>query len=183
MMPFDLLFPELAAREVRTFLVQGHSDLPDGTYVLREFYCNEPRCDCRRVLFHIHWIEGKRVVASVNCAFEPPEPLFEDEGQVFLDQLNPQSELSIVLLELVKAMLPADQDYRARLIRHYEKWKEAVDDKTHPGHAKVRTPEHDDPDFQPVFRKRSPVRRAGPKVGLNARCPGSARKYKKCCGK
>ena len=49
MMPFDTVFPDIAKNEVRVFHVHDHDELPRGAYLFREFYCNEPACDCRRV--------------------------------------------------------------------------------------------------------------------------------------
>ena len=182
MMPFDLVFPDIAEEEARFFLVRSHASLPSGTYLFREFYCPEPRCDCRRVLFHVHWVEGGEVAASINYGFEPPEEPFADEGQIFLDPLNPQTSKSGALLLMFEGMIAADPAYRDRLITHYEMWKDVVDDETHPDHEKVRTSEHDDPDFKPAFREREPFKRADSKVGRNDPCPcGSGRKYKKCC--
>jgi hypothetical protein len=182
MMPFDLLFPEEAENECRSITPINHEGLPDRTFILREFYCTDPSCDCRRVVLAIFDADQAEQVATINYAFEPPEPPYEDEGQVFLDPLNPQSSMSEALLDLFEEMIANDENYRARLVRHYEMWKRVVDDPTHPDHAKVRTDEHDDPSFEPAFPRRKPIRRDRPKVGANERCPcGSGKKYKKCC--
>jgi len=50
MAPFDKLFPAVARSESRTIKVRQHDRLPPGAYLLREAYCIEPGCDCRRVL-------------------------------------------------------------------------------------------------------------------------------------
>ena len=100
MMPFHVLFPEEARTECRTVTPINQAALPNRTFLFRELYCVEPRCDCRRVIFHVFDAEARRHVASINHAFEPPEPPFEDEGQTFLDPINPQSELSDALLGL-----------------------------------------------------------------------------------
>jgi hypothetical protein len=50
MTPFVQRFPELGARETRSVTVRGRADLPDGDYGFFELYCNEPHCDCRRVM-------------------------------------------------------------------------------------------------------------------------------------
>jgi|SRR5579859_1422712 len=179
---FDELFPELARSESRAITVKQHDALLPGSYLLREAYCVEPRCDCRRVLLQIWHVERKRQVATLNYAFEPPKPPFEDEGQLFIDPINPQSDLSDALHDFVEDMLATDSGYRERLHRHYEMWKQVVDDPEHPDHAKIRSELHDDPAFRPAFPNQETVRREGARVGVNEPCPcGSGRKYKKCC--
>jgi hypothetical protein len=182
MAPFDELFPDLARSESRAITVAGHDRLPSGSYLLREAYCVEPTCDCRRVLIQVWHAERKLQVATLNYAFEPPTPPFADEGQLFLDPMNPQSDLSDALYDVVENILAADRDYGERLRRHYETWKGVVDDPGHPDHGKLRTELHDDPGFRPAFPKRETARREGPKVGPNDPCAcGSGKKYKRCC--
>jgi hypothetical protein len=182
MMAFEIAFPTLAKNEMRALRSFDHKDLPQGSYLFHEFYCNEPRCDCRRVILQVYWVEGKRIAASINYGFEPSEPPFDDEPQISLDPLNPQSESADVILQMFEEMISSDPTYRNLLIRHYELWKRVVDDPAHPKHAKVRSKEHDDPSFKPAFPARAPVRRDAPKVSPNALCPcGSGKKHKRCC--
>jgi hypothetical protein len=182
MMPFDTIFPDIAENEVRVIHAFDHDELPHGDYLFREFYCNEPACDCRRVLLQVYWVEGKRVAATINYAFEPSKPPFDDEPQVSLDPLNPQSDVSEVLFDMFEEMIATDRAYLDRLVRHYEMWKRVVDDPAHPDHGKVRSEAHDDPSFRPAFPRSEPVRRELPKVGPNDPCPcGSGKKYKRCC--
>jgi hypothetical protein len=181
-LPFDTLFPEVARRELRAVQIVEHAKLPPGVYGFQENYCNDRDCDCRRVLLQVHWMEGRLEAATINYAFEPAKPPFDDEPQIFLDLLNPQSAHADDLLDLFKEMLESDPGYHQQLVRHYEMWKAVVDDPRHPDHAKVRGETHDDPDFSPAFPKSTTVRRNGPKVGPNQPCPcGSGKKYKKCC--
>ena len=182
MVAFDELFPDLARAETRAIEVFDHDHLLPGSYLLREAYCVEPRCDCRRVLLQTYHGERPRQVATLNYAFEPPTPPFDDEGQLFIDPINPQSDLSDALRDLVENMLATDDDYRERLHRHYRTWKEVVDDPRHPDHPKIRSKLHDDPSFRPAFPKQETVRREGPKVGQNDPCTcGSGKKFKRCC--
>lgn len=180
MMPFDLLFLSVAEEEARSIRVPDGSGakVPAGHYLFRELYCTEPRCDCRRVILQIMDLERRRVAATINYAFEPAD----DYPQITLDPLNPQTEASSGLLTLFEQMIGVDAVYRARLIKHYTMWKEAVDDADHPGHPAVRSVYHDDPSFHAAFPRAAPVRRAEAKVGANDPCVcGSGRKYKRCC--
>jgi hypothetical protein len=103
---------------------------------------------------------------------------------VFLDPLNPQSELADAVLDLFTKMIANDRVYHDRLVRHYEMWKRVVDDPGHPLHARVRSAAHDDLSFTPAFRwSKERVRaRNEPLCGPYEPCPcGSGQKYKFCC--
>ncbi len=157
MMAFDLLFLEVAKRESRAIHMVDRAGRQQ-TFLFREHYCTETGCDCRRVVLQVEWIEGKRVAATINYAFEPSRR--RDEPKMFLDPLNPQSAASDDLLVVFSEMLEKDREYRERLVRHYAMWKQVVDDPAHPDHRKVRGAAHDDPTFRPAFpsRKRRSAR-------------------------
>ncbi len=110
--------------------------------------------------------KSRKHVATISHAFEPPQAPFDDEGQTFLDPLNPQSSMSDALLDLFEDMIANDAAYRQRLERHYRMWKGVVNDTSHPDHHKVRTEFHDDPDFEPVFPPQEPV--CDPMMATNA---------------
>lgn len=160
MMPFDHVFTDVAERESRVIQATDRAGTP-ATFLFREFYCADPGCDCRRVVLHVHWVEEKCIAASINYAFAPSKR--RDEPQIYLDPLNPQSEVSEELLALFSEMIGKDRAYRERLIRHYKMWKQVVDDPSHPEHAKVCGEAHSDPSFRPAFARRKapgPRRRA-----------------------
>ena len=175
-LPFDHLFPELAIREV--LMIEDASTRPSRILVFREFYCTDPRCDCRRVVLHAT-VDGRpRVIASIGYGFEPPLPPFEDEPQALLDPLNPQSEMSETVLDLFTTLVEREPAIRERLISHYVRWKNVVDDPRYPDHRKVRSAYHDDSTFSPVY----PPRDEG--FPANQRCfCRSGKKYKNCCGR
>lgn len=183
MMNFDSIFPEVARRESYAIQVVKRGQVPPGHYLFREYYCNDPGCDCRRVLLHVTWAEAKRVVATINYSFEPTPPPFDDEPQIFLDPINPQSDWSHEFLDIFREEVAVDGPHRDRLLHHYEMWKSVVDDPTHPDHPKVRSQHHGSRGFRPAFPAQAPARRAVPKTGPNALCPcGTGKKYKRCCG-
>jgi len=137
MAPFFSRLPDLAARETRTLkLLKPSAGLPAGEYGLLEFYCNEPTCDCRRVLFHVCRADRpNKVLATINYGWESEDFytqwLHGDresarelvEGD--LDPLNPQSQLSPALLEVFRRVLLPDRAYVDRLRRHYRLFKDA----------------------------------------------------------
>ena len=136
MNPFRLVFPRIAQDECRTLTPRGHGELADHTFLLDEFYCSEPGCDCRRVVLNVIDTDERRHVATLNYGFDPPNPPWDEDGQLFLDPLNPQSASSAALLKLTRQTIEFDAAYPARLRRHYRMWKRAVDDRTHPQHER-----------------------------------------------
>jgi hypothetical protein len=114
---FSELFPEMARKETRVLMVVRDPVLPEDEYALVEFYCEDPRCECRNVQLRILARE-QGWVATVNHAFEPDG--FRDIGlpQTFLDPTCKQSPFSEYLLELTTELL-ADPAYAERLERHY----------------------------------------------------------------
>jgi hypothetical protein len=77
MQAFDTVFGELATKESRAWIVRDERNLPPGTYVLRELYCTELDCDCRRVLVQVTHPESHTLAATINYAFESPvDPRF-----------------------------------------------------------------------------------------------------------
>ena len=138
MLAFHVMFPEIALDEIRTMTVPagGVEGLPPGAYSLMEFYCTDPKCDCRRVIIRVLRDDPPGEVATISHAFLPLDKRDADLGQTFLDPINPQSRFSPILLELFRevALTP---DYEARLKRHYRMVKDAIDDPAHPIHERI----------------------------------------------
>jgi hypothetical protein len=137
MTPFMERFPELGAQETRSATVTGQLDLPDGEYGFIEFYCNEPGCDCRRVMIEVLRPETgwSKIWASISYGWESLDFYKKrggpsiDPGEIkgpYLDPLNPQTEYSAALLDLFRVLLQSP-DYVARLKRHYEMFRAAVE--------------------------------------------------------
>lgn len=178
MMGFHVLFPEKAESDTRTVLPITDKNLPHHAFILSEAYCVLPNCDCRRVMLNVIDNDTNEHVATISYGFALPEPPLDEEEQLFLDTLNPQSELSEPLLEMFEKLIATDRAYHDRLVRHYEMWKSVIDDPTHPSQETVRSARAGLEELERI----EPVRRSGPKIGANAPCPcGSGRKYKKCC--
>jgi hypothetical protein len=137
MTAFYIYFPDLAVRETRTLTVRGQNDLPDGEYGFLELYCDDPQCDCRRVIFHVvaQGYPGK-VFATINYGWESQDfyvrwmrgdrEAAAGMSGAHLEPFGPQSEYSSVLLHYCEGLLLADEAYVARLKRHYGMVKEAV---------------------------------------------------------
>ena len=135
MTPFYTRFRDLAFQEMRVATVQGRSDMPDDEYGFLELYCDEPDCDCRRVIINvISRTDGPKVWATINYGWESPEfyvrwaryaEAAQDMAGAVLDPLNPQSRYSSALLKLFEFVLE-DEAYVDRLKRHYQMFKAAL---------------------------------------------------------
>ena len=53
MSPFISRFPGLGEQETRVATVLEDDELPEGEYAFLESYCDEPGCDCRRVVVRV----------------------------------------------------------------------------------------------------------------------------------
>ncbi len=135
MTPFHSRFLDLAARETRSLhVLTGGGKLPIGEYTLLEWFCEEPDCDCRRVLVQV--VPAGRpneVLAVINYGWESAEFYTQwmhgdaeagsEIANASLDPLHYQSGYSEYLLDLFRNVVDTDPDYVARLARHYELFK------------------------------------------------------------
>jgi hypothetical protein len=132
MTPFYTGFRDLAFREMRSATVRDWQDLPDGEYGFLELYCDEPHCDCRRVLIQVIVRDDlSQPWATINYGWEsvafyyrrlPGRELAEACARPTLDPLNPQSPYAPALLRLFETIVQ-DPAYVQRLQRHYALFK------------------------------------------------------------
>jgi hypothetical protein len=135
MVPFYTRFRELALNEMRSATVRGRSDLPDGEYGFLELYCDDPDCDCRRVIINVVTPTGPETLATINYGWENIEfytqwmhgdkILARGMQGATLDILNPQSRHADALLNLFEWVLE-DQAYVERLKKHYALFKSSL---------------------------------------------------------
>ena len=136
---FDSRFPEIAERETRTIILPERSaGLPPGQYSLLDMYCDEPGCDCRRVMFSVFVSASKSVEAVIAYGWETrefyvrwmhdddPQMIRELQGPV-LNLASPQSSRASAILNLVKNVALRDEQYIERLKSHYLMFRETVD--------------------------------------------------------
>jgi hypothetical protein len=149
-MPFELLherLPDLAERETRTATVlldNLDGQLPPAEYAFHEMFCNEPRCDCRRVFFSVTSSLTEETEAVIAYGWEgrafyrkwlkhpsTKEEVDELQGPI-LNPMSPQSIHAPAILELFTDLLLPDVDYMARVIRHYRLFRATVDQPRNP---------------------------------------------------
>ena len=137
MTPFVERFPEVGPRETRSVTVPQGKDLPPGEYGFLELYCDEPGCDCRRVMIDVLRPETgwSKIWATIGYGWESvdyyerwsragSDPV-EMKGP-YLDTLNPQTEYSPALLDLFRFLIRSP-DYVERFKRHYRMFRAAVE--------------------------------------------------------
>lgn len=129
-------FPEVAEKETRSVTLLGEQNgLPPGEYAFLEFYCVDPECDCRNVMFNVINRKGEHLATLNHCLDADG---FKDIGekQTFLDPLNRQSRYSKALLKLFLTRA-IDADYASRLENHHRMMREMVRKRfeSHGGHC------------------------------------------------
>ena len=118
MRAFDTQFKDLALRETLLIDSVDRAGVAE-TFVFREFYCDLPGCDCRRVVLIVMWVEARQNVATIHYAF--------DGSRISLEPGGPQSEHSPKLLGWFTDTVANEPVYRKRVLRHYEMWRHLVD--------------------------------------------------------
>jgi hypothetical protein len=137
MIPLMERFPEVGARETRSVTVPPHQDLPEGEYGFVELYCDQPGCDCRRVMIDVLRPETgwSKVWATISYGWESLDFYRHwgggdtDPVQIkgpYLDPLNPQTKYSSALLNLFRFLLQSPE-YVARIQRDYQMFRKSVD--------------------------------------------------------
>ncbi|HVC96302.1 MAG TPA: hypothetical protein VND64_21640 [Pirellulales bacterium] len=125
-LPFMSLFRELGQRETRAIvLMDGPGDqsrIPADRYELIEFYCTDPKCDCRRVLLRVIARSAEEPVCTISFGFDADDPT---RGP-YVDPLNPRRKFADEMLQLVDQMVLSDPKYVERLERHYKMVKDKV---------------------------------------------------------
>ena len=134
---FHERFPAISAKETRTLTAFNLPNLPAGEYGLFEMYCNEPGCDCRRVLFNVIEENSLDVKAVIGYGWEShafyahwlgrddPEDILEMQGPA-LNLMSRQSPLAPALLKMMPVIL-SDTAYVERIKRHYAMFRTAIE--------------------------------------------------------
>ena len=136
MVPFMATFPEVGTQETRSVTVTGWQNLPDGEYGFLELYCDEPGCDCRRVIIEVLRPETgwRSIWATIGYGWETSDFYrswggpYTDPAEMqgpYLDPLNPQTTYSPVLLDLFRVLIQSPE-YVDRIKRHYQMFRDSV---------------------------------------------------------
>lgn len=137
---FYSFFPEIAEFETRMVVISEEAKigLPPDEYTLIELYCDEPGCDCRRVMFHVVTPSRREPEAVVAWGWESrdfyarwmpctdPEDIHELQGPI-LNLASPQSARAPAILKLIEHVVLRDPEYVERIKRHYRMFRERID--------------------------------------------------------
>jgi len=142
-MPFTLFhdyFPQVAKKETRYLTLPPDSGfgLPAGSYAFPELFCDEPGCDCRRVMFSVVTSFRGGIQAVVAWGWEDLEfyarwMKFGDRAMAkelkgpVLNMGSPATKLAPGILVLVLEILLRDPVYTERVKRHYRMFRERID--------------------------------------------------------
>ena len=150
MSAFGLRFPDVAARETRVLTsLYPQGGIPAGNYGFLELYCDDPACDCRRLLLQVRAEhQPNTVLAAINYGWESvafyTRWLHGDRKgareikQASLDPLNPQSSFAPTFLGLFRTVVLQDKAYIQRLQRHYAMFKQHLAQEPAAGSAQDR---------------------------------------------
>jgi hypothetical protein len=139
--PFDEQCPDVAERETRNIVLTPatttESLLPAGAYQFVEMYCDEPGCDCRRVMFSVLSSVTGKVEAVVAWGWETVEyyrrwmggddPMIEEMRGPVLNLASAQGPHANDILELTKDVLLKDPAYIERLKKHYAMFRQQIE--------------------------------------------------------
>jgi len=151
-MLFGERFPDLAEKETRTLMLLNEVNewnLPVGRYIFLESYCNDPKCDCRRVLINVGHFRNTfpaasdkpKMLATIGYGWEtleyynkwfghgkyaaPKKVLQAIKGPILeIDGFH--TEYSERVLKLFKESMLRDSVFIQRLKTHYSLFKGSV---------------------------------------------------------
>ena len=169
---FQTYFPEIAEKETRCLQIFNDPALAGDNFILLELFCDEPQCDCRRVMLNILSERRKASVGVINFGWES-EKFYENwfgsyDKDIIYDLKGPSinifsttTEITDKIFKHVKNALQ-DKFFVNRIIQHYVIFREYIENLA------------DNDPSQKFIKTKS--------IGRNELCPcGSGKKFKNCC--
>lgn len=135
--PFHTYFPELAEKESRSIQVFSNPKLAGDLFLLLEFFCDEPKCDCRKVMLNVFSLKRKENVAVINFGWESEifyekwcgrkdKKMIQELRGPSINSLAPTTDITRKVFEHVKLTLD-NHIYVQRLKQHYEIFREHIE--------------------------------------------------------
>lgn len=130
---FNLVCPDIAAKETKALGVTNDKEIPDGAYQFEEMFCDNPQCDCREAIIVVYEQKlGSVPLATIRYDLKAAELLRDASGlcptcrsgaELLPD--GDQTEIAEPLLDLFVECL-AKNNYAQTLARHYKMFKASV---------------------------------------------------------
>ena len=128
-------FPKIAEEESKTIILSENNTygLPADNYLFVEMFCNDKKCDCRRVFFMV--FSGNNEPLAVICWGWETRDFYKKwlgfyDKEMITDLIGPglndtsyQSKLAPRILEMYKEVLLSDINYCKRVKQHYTLFK------------------------------------------------------------
>ncbi len=129
-------FPAIAEAETKAIQVFQNNDygLPPDSYIFVELFCNDKKCDCRRVFFDV-FSENKNASVALICWGWESRDFYKKWLGIYDSALiteligpslnvgSPQSELAPAILLMIEELLKNNIAYCERIKMHYKLFK------------------------------------------------------------
>jgi len=135
--PFYTYFLEIADKETKVvqILKSGINTPPIGAYALVESFCDDRKCDCRKVMFNVIAIsQPGKILATIGFGWESisfytawaggDQELARQMVGTYLEPLCAQSKHSAYFCSLIADMVK-EGSFRSRLICHYQLFRKS----------------------------------------------------------
>lgn len=135
--PFYTYFPEIAGKETKVVqILKSRIDTPPiGAYAIVESFCDDRKCDCRKIMFNVIAInQPGKILATIGFGWESigfytawvdgDLELAKQMVGTYLEPLCIQSEYSEYFCSLIADMVK-DESFRSRVICHYQLFRKS----------------------------------------------------------
>ncbi|MCF6313703.1 MAG: SEC-C domain-containing protein [Verrucomicrobiales bacterium] len=149
---------------LRTTIIAGASDLPDGEYVFLDTYCTDNKCDCRKTIIQV--FHEDLLVSILSFGWESPKfylrwlhntqdrEFAKEMSGLSIDHSSPNRVAPEAMLSLVDHLM--DETWISVLKGNYKQIRKTI------------RPDN--------------IIRMVPKISRNSPCScGSGKKHKNCC--
>lgn len=130
--PFYTYFPEIADKETKIvqILKSGVDIPPVGAYAIVESFCDDGKCDCRKVVLNVIAInQPGKILATIGFGWESisfyiawasgDRELAKQMVDTYLEPLCIQSKYSEYFCNIVTDIVK-DESFKSRILRHYQ---------------------------------------------------------------
>ena len=157
MEPFYNKFPKVAEKETRCVIIPKGRPLPAGEYYMSESFCDDKKCDCRRVFINV--IYNDNILATIGYGWEDlkfyekwmgDKELAKDVKGPILEIGGVSTKYSQEIFTLFKTFMMQDKIFIDRLKEHYEMFKKSSEKKKSNFEDKTEELENFDPDLHTI---------------------------------